>query len=290
MSKYTYTEEQLREAVKKSVSIAGVCRELGIRPVGGNYKTLKDRFTKLNIDTSHFTGKGWNVGLKFVPNKSIPLEEILVQDSNYKSTVNLKNKLFKAGLKERKCERCGNTEWLGVQIPLELHHINGVNTDNRLENLQILCPNCHAITDNYRGKNLMSALSEKREVEYRKFKETLASSVEGNLEPSLIKEGAETLHDKPKSRKKLQPKICPYCNKEFQARHNDQKYCSQECSHKGNGSRRPTVFELIEKFKELKSFVQVGNYYGVTDNAVRKWCKLYGILDMVKKKSGPQTG
>ena len=88
---------------------------------------------------------------------------------------------------------------------------------------------------------------------------------------------------------RLQPRICPACGNEFQPRNNTQKYCSQECAHKGNGSKRPSVFELLEKFEELKSFVQVGNYYGVTDNAVRKWCKLYNILDMVKRKSRLQT-
>ena len=96
-----------------------------------------------------------------------------------------------------------------------MHHINGINTDNRLENLQLLCPNCHALTDNYRGKNQLSALSEKKEVEYRKFKEALTGNADGNLEPSLInnKEGAETRHDKPKSskRKEKPKRYCKYC-------------------------------------------------------------------------------
>lgn len=75
-------------------------------------------------------------------------------------------KLFNEGLKERKCECCNNTEWMGYPIPLELHHINGVHTDNRIENLQVLCPNCHAQTDNYRGKNIgMSAQEETTDVE-----------------------------------------------------------------------------------------------------------------------------
>ena len=67
-------------------------------------------------------------------------------------------------MKEKKCECCGNTEWLGKPIPLELHHINGINSDNRIENLEILCPNCHSFTENYRGLN-KSALKETLEVE-----------------------------------------------------------------------------------------------------------------------------
>jgi len=84
------------------------------------------------------------------------------------------------------------------KVKLEIHHRIGDNTDNRLENLTLLCPNCHALTNNYRGKATLSALSERREVEYRKFKEALTDNADGNLEPSLIEEGAETRHGTPK--------------------------------------------------------------------------------------------
>ena len=57
-------------------------------------------------------------------------------------------------MKEYRCECCGNTEWMGKPIALELHHVNGIKDDLRVENLQLLCPNCHAFTDNYRGKNI----------------------------------------------------------------------------------------------------------------------------------------
>ena len=84
-------------------------------------------------------------------------------------------------------------------ILMEIHHINGYNTDNRLENLMLFCPNCHALTNNYRGRARLSARSEKSDVECRKFKEALTGKADGNLEPSLRKEeGAETRHDTPK--------------------------------------------------------------------------------------------
>ena len=292
MSKYKYTDEQLIEAVKTSLSIAEVCRKLGIKAVGGNYATIHNKINKLNLDTTHFTGKAWNQGLKYkvvVPAK--PLQEILKENTPYQS-YKLKLRLIKEGLKEEKCECCGNTEWLGQPIKLELHHINGNHNDNRLENLQLLCPNCHAYTDNYRGKNIKwSAQKKISEVEQPKFKETLIN--DGNLEPEkkyiIIESGAETKQAEPKSRKTKEPRYCAFCGKELVGKQRNNKYCSQECAHKANGSKRPDVFTLLNDFKELKSFVQVGKKYGVTDNAVRKWCSLYSILDMVKKQSSAQT-
>ncbi len=68
-------------------------------------------------------------------------------------------RLFKEGIKKEQCENCNNTHWLNKKIPLELDHINGNNTDNRIENLRILCPNCHALTLTYRGKNKKKSAS-----------------------------------------------------------------------------------------------------------------------------------
>lgn len=240
---------------------------------------------------SHFTGARWNKGKTSETHPSIKkkdISEILVENSGWASG-NIRRRLIKEGLKEAKCECCGRSEWMGVPIPLELHHINEVHTDNRLENLLILCPNCHALTDSHLNIEQLSALVEKQEVEGRKIREALIARYEklkatGNPELSLsIEKGAETKHVQPKSKKQIEPKYCQYCGKELEGRARENKYCSQECAHKANGSKRPSVFELLKKFEELKSFVQVGKFYGVTDNAVRKWCKLYGILDKVKR-------
>ncbi len=168
MSRSKYTDEQFIQAVKESFSIAEVCRKIGLKEAGGNYQTVKNKINELGLDSSHFTGKVWNKGKKLGSNyygTAKPLEEILVENSTYQSYKLIK-RLFDSNLKEYKCEHCGNTEWMGYPIPLELHHINGIHTDNRIENLQVLCPNCHALTDNYRGKNIgMSAPEETQEVE-----------------------------------------------------------------------------------------------------------------------------
>lgn len=101
------------------------------------------------------TGQAWNQGDRYKPIKGAqPLESILIEHSSYRSTYHLKDRLLKECVKEYKCECCGNTEWMGKPIALELHHVNGIKDDLRAENLQLLCPNCHAFTDNYRGKNI----------------------------------------------------------------------------------------------------------------------------------------
>ena len=198
MSRRKYSIEEVRQSVRENKSIAGVLRQLGLRPIGGNYRTIQRLIHEQGLDTGHFTGQGWNVGLVFQPRKAISDKEVFIKDSNYKCSWRLRERYKKAtGITS--CQECGLDSWRGVTIPLEIHHINGDNTDNRLENLQLLCPNCHALTNNYRGRAQLSARSEKRDVECRKFKEALAGNADGNLEPSLReKEGAETRHDTPK--------------------------------------------------------------------------------------------
>ena len=139
-------EEFYINLIKNSNSLIEVCRRANIVPTTGNYDTLKRIIRDNQIDISHFKRIGGTNPIKK------ETSEYLIKGSNI-SSFKLKNKLLKEGYKEYKCEKCGNTEWYGNPIPLELHHINGDNTDNRLDNLQILCPNCHAFTDTYSGKN-----------------------------------------------------------------------------------------------------------------------------------------
>ena len=149
-----WTDDQFITAVENSLSYAQVIKKLGLVPAGGNYNTVKRKIQELNLDISHMTGKAWNQKENFRQIKPTqPLEKILVEHSSYTNINNLRKRLLKEGIKERKCECCKRSEWLDKPIKLELHHINGVKDDLRIENLQMLCPNCHAYTDNYKGKN-----------------------------------------------------------------------------------------------------------------------------------------
>lgn len=149
----SWTDEQLAEAVADSLSIAEVCRKLGLVGVGGNYKTVQQRIEHLELDISHHLGKGANCGNHHRGGTAAkPLAEVMVKDSTFK-TSHLKTRLLREGIFERKCYSCDGVEWLGNPIPLELEHVNGISNDHRQENLTILCPNCHALTPTYRGRN-----------------------------------------------------------------------------------------------------------------------------------------
>lgn len=145
MKIYNWDLIQIKEAVSKSINFTEVLEIIGIPRQGNNTTTLKNFLDKNNIDYSHFTGRA-----RIYNSKRTPIEDYLENKIKIKSG-SLKNKLINAGLKENKCEKCGLSEWLGKPITCQLHHIDGNSLNNSLENLIILCPNCHSQTENFCG-------------------------------------------------------------------------------------------------------------------------------------------
>jgi hypothetical protein len=146
MNKYRTQEWETKiiEACKDAHSMAHACASIGM-----NHNTFIVHAKRLGVYTTNQGGKGTNK-----PKPSIPLSEIIYKgiQPQYRSS-NLRVRLIKEGIKEYKCEKCEKVEWMGKPIPLELHHLDGNSHNHLLENLQLLCPNCHTLTDNYGSKN-----------------------------------------------------------------------------------------------------------------------------------------
>lgn len=161
LEKYNITEDQFRKVCEESSSATKAAAKLNLR-----FNTFKRYATKFGCYKTNQSGKGLtkNIGYKY------SLEDVLNNKVTCIQTFKLKLRLYKAGIKEDKCERCG---WCGKRedseySTCELHHKNRNRFDNSLENLEILCPNCHSLTDTYRSKNMkkkiMSAQSERFEM------------------------------------------------------------------------------------------------------------------------------
>jgi hypothetical protein len=151
--KRRWSISDLKRVTKQSTSIRQIIDGLGLVPAGGNYDQVKRALVENKINISHITGSGWRKGKKFQFVPRIRLEDIFVKKSTFQS-YKLKKRLFAVGLKKEKCERCGWAEASeDGRIPVELDHINGDKYDNRLQNLRILCPNCHSLQSTHRGKN-----------------------------------------------------------------------------------------------------------------------------------------
>lgn len=225
-------KELLIKLLQESNSYAEVLKKLGKSNSGAATKLLKQTLDDLGI-THHFLNeKQYKIG------QIIPLEDILNNNHPYSST-KLRERLIAEGLKLNKCENpeCGISNWHGKTLILQLHHINGNHNDNRLENLQLLCPNCHSLTDTYSGRKL-----------------------------------------------KKEQKYCPDCGIPISSRSTYCRQCSPKHNNKTkvNKEDRPSKEELLELIK-IKPFTEIGKMYGLTDNAIRKWCKSMGLPSTKKE-------
>jgi hypothetical protein len=145
-------ETTFREIVARNTSLAGVIRELGWPVNSTSYRRVHARVEELEIDLDHLHGRAWANGVSRSARR-VALRSYLRRGQLVHGST-LRRRLVEEGLKDHRCEACNLIRWRGRSIPLELDHIDGDRTNNELQNLRLLCPNCHALTPTYRGRNI----------------------------------------------------------------------------------------------------------------------------------------
>lgn len=222
-------KDELQDLLDESDSIADVLKALGLKPFNGNHRTLNKRIEKDALSLDQLSRNRTAKRKSRVKKREIPLEDILVANSSYTWNRILKKRLLENSLLEYKCSECNIVDtWNGKPISLQLDHINGTNNDNRLENLRLLCPNCHSQTETFCGKH------------------------------------------------KAKINKCLDCDKKISGLSKRCKRCASKIVGK-NQRRFEVTKEELQRLVEIMPMTRIGEKFGVSDNAVRKRCKLLGV-------------
>src|SRR5210317_461239 len=139
-------KEEFIKVCTEELSMARAASKLGL-----HFNTFKKYAISYGVYNPNPSGKGLN---KKHNGSKIPTDEILAGKHPQYQTHKLRLRLIKEGIKEEKCEMCGIEDWQGERLAFELDHIDGNSRNHLLENLRVVCPNCHSQTETYRAKNI----------------------------------------------------------------------------------------------------------------------------------------
>jgi Zn finger protein HypA/HybF involved in hydrogenase expression len=234
------SREDLENIVKTAKSLKDVLNKLNLTGQGHSYDFLKSRLDSEKISYSHLKSRRY-----FKIYKS--MDEILIRNSPFQNTSKLKIKLIKNNLKIDMCEKCGQKPFHnGEKLSLQLDHINGVKNDNRLENLRILCPNCHSQTHTYSGKKRKNNEDNKIKIYCDECKCEMADGTKYGM-----------------------------CKKCF-----DKSGLKKEIMRKMNENKKKfdVTKEELEKLVHEKSILDISKMFNVSYNAIIKRCKKMKVI------------
>lgn len=215
------TSQEIIDAAAKVRSLAQLLKLLNLRIAGGNYANMKKKLQELNVDCSHWTGQAWSKG------------ERQKDWSQYKKASHCKEHLIKE--RGHNCDICKLSSWLNGPIPIEVHHIDGDRTNNSETNLQLVCPNCHALTSNYRGKNKIPVI-------HKKVNRKTNTCIDCNIKVHTNSNRCYKCYFTKRNIESIRPTLEQL---------------------------------LIDREEFKNNMTAIGRKYGVTDNCVRKWIKRY---------------
>lgn len=267
-----FSDEQLSSYVLESYSFRQLAEKCGYQKDGGSgAAAVKLMCEQKGFDTSHFSNK--------LRKEDINIETIFKQ--GYQNRETLKKNLVV--IRGHKCECCQLSQWNEKEIPLQVHHKDGNGFNNLLENLQLLCPNCHAQTDTYCGKNKSKKITDEEFIAALKNSENIHQAIIklGSADGRLYERAYNLLSQEGVYLKEKSPKEKKKCLKCGEIISNRATYCSKCYSMSNRKIERPSREQLKEMIRN-QSFTEIAKQFNVSDNAIRKWCS---AMDLPSKKS-----
>lgn len=245
-----YTDQDIKNNAAVSNSMSQLLTKLNLRATGGNYNNMKRLLQKLDINCQHWNGQGWSKGQR------------LKDWSKYTSVSALKKQLLKQ--RGNICECCKNTHWMDFPMKLQAHHMDGDKTNNIPQNIQLLCPNCHSYTDNWKNTKT------KQEIQNQVIPQNIQLTENGNL----IIQKKESIKQNLSVKIKIQPvnKKCLQCDN--LCKKSSSGLCANCMAKKKRKIDRPSYQSLVNDVKYI-GYRQVGIKYKVSDNSIKKWIKQY---------------